>query len=533
MPLMESGSGGTEERSSRRQPVDGGHSVSSETTPRAEVAQAHDEIERRGLRAAGQLIVRMVLTRGITLLGTVALARMLTPADFGVFAVITLIVTMITVIGDLGFGAGLVQQREAPSTNDLETVMGVQIILFGGLGLAAAIGGPALAIALDLGPGSSELAFLLALTVLMIPLRGIPISMLTRSLRFGSLAASEVVQQVAFFGVAVTSAAMGVGVVSFGLAGVAQGVVATVIAWAAWGHRSPRPRLDRAIAARLWRFGIRMQGAVIASWARNAVVPVFGGLAGGLAAVGYLQFAWRNGQLVTAVDDVVTRVGFPALSRIEHDPPRFARAASVAIEAAVLVAVGIQAWLIATAPVLIPVIFSAKWEPSVDAFRLVAGGAIAGTLAAVIRTALNAAGQSGAALRAGVVSLAILLLVFPVGVLVDGVTGGGIAFLAGSVFSLAVHAWVARVLVAISWTAVGRIGAIGGTAALVGGVLAAWRPDLVGLAISGLAYVTIFGLLALILERPLLRLLWAGLRPSRRAHPSTPDQPSAPRGGDG
>ena len=460
-----------------------------------------------------------MLTRGITLLGTVALARMLTPANFGVFAVITLIVSIITVVGDLGIGAGLVQQREEPGPADLETVLAVQLALFGGLSLAAAVAGPAFAIALDLGPGSSELAILLALTILMVPLRGIPIAMLSRSLRFGPLAASEVVQQVAYFGVAVGSAAMGVGVVSFGLAGLAQGVVATVIAWAAWGRRSPRPRLHRAIAARLWRFGIRVQGANIAAWAKDAVVPVFGGLAGGVSAVGYLQFAWRNGQLITAVDDIVTRVGFPALSRLQHDPQRFTRASGVAMEAAVLVAVGIQAWLIASAAVLVPVVFSAQWEPSVDAFRLVAGGAIAGTLTAVIRTTLNAAGQSGTALRAGLVSIAVMVVVFPAGILLDGVTGGGIAFLVGSVVALAVHAWTARARVAISWIGILRVGVMGAAAAVVGAVIVAWRPDIVGLAVSGLAYVTLFGALAFVLEGPLLRMLWAGLRPGRRVVP--------------
>jgi PST family polysaccharide transporter len=476
-----------------------------------------DQVERRGLRAAGQLVARTVLTRGITLVGTVALARLLTPADFGVFAVIIFIVTIITVVGDLGIGAGLVQQREEPGNADLETVLAVQLALFGGLGLAAAVAGPALAIKLDLGPGASELAFLLALTILILPLRGIPIAMLSRSLRFGPLAISEVVQQLTFFGVAVGGAAMGIGVVAFGLAGVAQGVVATAVAWAAWGRRSPRPRFHGAIAARLWRFGIRMQGAHIASWAKDAVVPVFGGLAGGVSAVGYLQFAWRNGQLINAVDDIVTRVGFPALSRLQHDAPRFTRAAGVAMETAVLVAVGIQAWLIATAPILLPVVFSAQWEPSVDAFRLVAGGAIAGTLTAVFRTTLNGAGQSGAALRAGLISLAVMVVAFPGGVLLGGVTGGGAAFLVGSVVALAVHAWTARARVSISWVGILRVGVMGTAAAVVAAVPAAWRPDLLGLAISGLAYVTVFGVLALVLERSLLRMLWVGLRPDRRA----------------
>ncbi|MFH1475194.1 MAG: oligosaccharide flippase family protein, partial [Chloroflexota bacterium] len=210
-----------------------------------------DQVERRGLRAAGQLVARTVVTRGITLVGTVALARILSPADFGVFAIITLIVTILTVVGDLGIGAGLVQQREEPTTADLETVLAVQLALFGGLGLAAAVVGPALALVLDLGPGSAELALLLALTILTIPVRGVPIALLSRSLRFGPLAASEVIQQIAFFGVAVGCAASGVGVVSFGFAAAAQSIVATLVAWAVWRRKPPRPRFDRAVAARL------------------------------------------------------------------------------------------------------------------------------------------------------------------------------------------------------------------------------------------------------------------------------------------
>jgi Polysaccharide biosynthesis protein len=82
----------------------------------AHVVPAADQVERRGLGAAGQLVARTVPTRGIILLETVALARLLTPADFGVFAVITLIVTILTVVGDLGIGAGLVQQHDEPGT---------------------------------------------------------------------------------------------------------------------------------------------------------------------------------------------------------------------------------------------------------------------------------------------------------------------------------------------------------------------------------------------------------------------------------
>lgn len=510
---MSSGSNYIEPRPDSDEPAP---ELSPDQLRRPGPAATSDGVERRSFVAASHLVARTVLTRGITLIGTVALARMLSPADFGVYAVITLVVTILTIAGDLGMGAGLVQQRDDPDQSDVQTVFAVQLALFGGLGLAAMLVGPTVAVLLRLGPGSSELAVLMALTIVIIPARGIPVAMLSRSLRFGPLAASEVAQQAAFFAVAVGCAAVGVGVVSFGVAAVVQSIVATVVLWAAWRERPPRPRLHRAIAARLWRFGIRMQGANIAAWAKDAVVPVFGGLAGGVIAVGYLQFAWRNGQLVSAIDEVVTRVGFPALSRLQHDPARFSRVSEAAMESAVLIAVGIQAWLIATAPVLIPQVFSAQWNPAVDAFRLVAAGAIAGTMSSVIRTALSAAGRSDTALRAALIGLTVTLVAFPVGVMVGGVSGGGVAFVVSSMVALGANVWLARSRVRIPWAACIRIVLVAAAAAFVAVIIVSARPDLAGLLLSGLAYAAAFGLLALAFEGRILRLLWLGLRSSRR-----------------
>ncbi len=479
------------------------------------------ELERRGLRAVGQLGARTILTRAVTLIGSVALARLLTPADFGVFAVITLILTIITVAGDLGIGAGLIQQHAEPTEVDFRTVFGVQLVLFGSLSLLAAVLGPAIAILLHLGSGSVELMLLMAASLLLVPLRGVPIAMLSRSLRFGPLATSEVVQQITYFSVAVLLAVAGLGVVSFGAAAVAEGVAATIIVWVAWGKRPPRPGIDRATAQRLWHFGIRMQGAYIAAWVRDAVVPAFGGLAGGVAAVGYLQFAWRNGQLITGVDDIVSRVGFPMLSRLQTDPARYRRASRTALEAALLLTIGVQAWLVATAPVLVPVVFSAQWTPAVGAFRLVAVGATAGTLVTVIRAALNGTGRSEAAFRAALAGLVIMLCTFPLAVVAGGVTGGGGAFCFASLAALAVNAWVARDLVPLPWTALLRCLLMGSAAAVLAAVVVESRPDLVGLGASGVAYVTVYGAFVLVAERPLVRVLWRGLRPIRHASATT------------
>jgi O-antigen/teichoic acid export membrane protein len=459
--------------------------------------------EQRGLRAAGQLGLRTVIMRGITLVGMIALARLLTPADFGTFAVVQLIVTIITVVGDLGIGSALVQQREEPLARELQTVFAVQLLLFIGLATLAILTAPLVVAALGLGPGALQLAVLMAATLAFVPLRGIPVIILSRTLRFGPLAAVEIAQQTVFFGIAIACAVAGIGVVSFGIAALAQSIVGTVLFLAIWHRRLPRPGFDRRIAVRLWRFGIRMQAANLAVWGRDALVPLFGGIAGGVTAVGYLQFAWRNGQLVTGLDEVITRVGFPAMSRLQHDRDRFARASSNAMALGVLVSAGIQAWLIAVAPTLIPVVFSEQWTPAVRAFQFVALGAVAGTMTSVIRATLNGTGESGLAMRGAVAVLLLTAVLFPIGLVIGGVTGGGLAFAASSLLGLMYYVRVGKAYIAVPWPRILRICLLTALSALVGWMILMWRTDLLGLMVSGIAYVALVGVLAWFIERPL------------------------------
>src|SRR5687767_3499581 len=75
-------------------------------------------VGRRSRDAAVQLFVRTGLVRIIAFLGTILLARILLPQDFGAFAVVIFVVGLLTPFGDLGLGSALVQQRERPTEID-------------------------------------------------------------------------------------------------------------------------------------------------------------------------------------------------------------------------------------------------------------------------------------------------------------------------------------------------------------------------------------------------------------------------------
>jgi PST family polysaccharide transporter len=338
--------------------------------------------------------------------------------------------------------------------------------------------------------------------------------MLSRVLRFGPLALVEIGQQIVYFGLAVVLAAAGYGIWSFAVAAVVQSLFATVVINVAYGHWLGL-RFDWPIARRVWGFGINFQIAGALTWARDAVVPVLGGLAGGLDAIGYLGFAWRNGQLVTAVEQIVQRVAFPAFSRLQHDPIRQAAIARSSVELVVLAVATIQGWIFATAPVLVPIVFSDRWIPAIVPLQIVCLGSLATGPTYVLRSLVYASGDSGRALVLSAIALIVLIIAFPILAVSAGLEGAALAFTGSAYVGLALFIGATGSTVAFPWAGIVRIAAVVGGASVVAWWIAQAAPTIVGLFGSGVAYLVVVACLGAAVDRPLTERIVA-LLPVRR-----------------
>jgi PST family polysaccharide transporter len=358
-------------------------------------------------------------------------------------------------------------------------------------------------------------ARLFAFAVWLNGLRAVPVVILTRDLRFGPYAATEVLQQIVYYGVAVALAALGYGVVSFGIGAVAQSFVGTAGLWLAV-RRAPHVVFDRAIARRLLGFGVGYQLAYVLHWARESVIAIFGGLAGGLRAIGLIQFAWRNGGFALTVEEIVARVAFPAFSRLQSSAS-IGGAATRAVEVSFLAVAVIQAWLLATAPSLVPAVFSDQWTPAVPAFQLVCAGALAWAPVLILRSLVYSSGDSRQGLMLAAVSLVIMYVAFPVLLLLLGIVGAGLAYAVGNVLALGLYVRATSAVFTFPWRSLVRITSEVGAAAIVAAIIAMMIPGLPGLAASGVAYLAIVALLLFVFEPSLVATLRALLRARPRA----------------
>lgn len=91
-------------------------------------------VARQFASSAISLGVRQVLVQGSNLLGSLLLARILSPSEFGLYAVAIFWLSFLATFGGTGFVANLIRQPEDPTLGGYYSVFSIQLASFLGGG---------------------------------------------------------------------------------------------------------------------------------------------------------------------------------------------------------------------------------------------------------------------------------------------------------------------------------------------------------------------------------------------------------------
>jgi PST family polysaccharide transporter len=192
---------------------------------------------------------------GAQLLCQIVLARLLSPADYGVFGVAMIIVTFATFLSEFGGAATLIRNKEI-SVRDIRGNFTLQVIigLFVTLGLAA--GAPAIAGFLH-KPDCIPVLRVLAVNCLLTMLSGVSMRLLARQMRFKVIHAISVGGYLlGYVLIAIPMAYSGAGVWALVAAWVAQTCTALIVSYALIRH-SLIPYLSFELMAAQLGFGMQ------------------------------------------------------------------------------------------------------------------------------------------------------------------------------------------------------------------------------------------------------------------------------------
>jgi PST family polysaccharide transporter len=309
----------------------------------------------------------------LKILVLVVLTRLLTPADFGLVSAALVVIAFSLNFSQLGLGPALIQ-RPGLEPRHVSSAFYASVGL--GLLVGASIWFAAPLIAQffrmeHLTPVVRGLAFVFPI----VGLATVPESLLQRDLRFRALANRDVVAYGVGYGViGVGMALLGWGVWALVMAQVSQVLVRTIILMRLSPTLIPaRPTWRSFVELMEYGVGQSMSrvGVILANQVDNLVV----GRWLGAVRLGEYSRAYQLMSVPTGLlGDVLDKVLFPTMARVQDDPRRLAAAflQGTGLLALVTLPVGVVAAIVA--PELVSVAFGPRWAGLVAPFQVLALG---------------------------------------------------------------------------------------------------------------------------------------------------------------
>lgn len=351
-------------------------------------------IKKKSLSGIVALTSRTFLLQGIAFGATFLLTIFLTPATFGIFYVVSAIISFMAYFSDIGLAAALIQKKDELTPEDLTTTFTIQQVLVGILVVLSFIASSAIAQFYGLDDSGVWLLRALIVSFFLSSLKTIPSILLERKLDFQKLIIPQVAETIGFYAVAVILAWYGWGVSSFTWAVLVRGFVGLILMYAISPWRISIG-FSLGVAKKLLRFGVPFQMNSFLALIKDDLLTVFLGKVLPFAQVGYIGWAkkWAEVPLRLVMDSVV-RVTFPTFSRIQESKETLSRAIEKTLFGLSLVIFPISMGLLFfVRPLILLVPRYEKWEPALLSFYLFTVASAIASLSTPLTNALNAIGK--------------------------------------------------------------------------------------------------------------------------------------------
>ena len=337
------------------------------TEPSGELAPEKDMTRARAAQGGRWGIFSAMCEQAGSMIATVVLARLLDPEAFGVVAAATILLNLLHIFGNVGFGASLVKRKNidepiASTTFWAATGIGAALttilIIFAPL-LARAIGQP------DVTPYVRALAPLLLITMVS----NVSEAQLLRALRFPWVYTADIANIVVYVGLTLALAWAGTGAWSMVIGRVVGELVASTVRLLAARWR-PRFVFHWGTIREDLRFNGGFFGMqVLAFLTKNVdywvVSSSLGAVALGVYYVAFVlpsilrqRMTWLAGEIL-----------FPIMARARDDLDRLKSLYEDSVEFLNFVALPILAGVALTAKQVILIAFGSKWTDAIGPTR--------------------------------------------------------------------------------------------------------------------------------------------------------------------
>jgi O-antigen/teichoic acid export membrane protein len=386
-------------------------------------------------RGAAWMVLAKIVERGLGVVSTLILARLLVPADFGLVAAATAIIAVLELLTGFGFDLALIRDQRA-TRGHYDTAWTLNVAIGAGIGLSM------LALAVPAGRffGDERLVailLVLALVPLLAGLENIGVVAFRKELDFRREFVFMSGKKVMMFLTAVPIA-VAIGNYWALVAGMVVGrLAATGLSY--WMHPF-RPRLALSHVTDLlgfskWMFVVNIVNFVKVRYADFVVGRISGPGPLGLYSVGAEIASLPTSDLVGPINRAV----FPGYSLMGEDVAQL-RAAYLSVTGVVaLVALPAGAAIAAMAPILVPLLLGSKWLGTVPVIQIMAFFGMVTALQSNSFSIFLATGRPRVPALLGGANALLLIALLPLGVTALGIVGAAWVTLGATLAVMPAH----------------------------------------------------------------------------------------------
>ena len=326
-----------------------------------------ESLSQRTIRGGIWVFAIRIASRLFGLVRTVILARLLAPKDFGLMGIALLAIATLDTLSQTGFNIALIQKKR--NTEEyLDTAWTVQVIrgiVLCGILLAAA---PLLAAFFDT-PKAAAIIRVIAVAELIKSITNIGVVYFQKELEFNKMFVYQLSATVADLSVAISAALIlrSVWALVFGL--LARHFVSCIISYVIHPFR-PRVKMDLRKSRELFDFGKWIFVSSILLFLITKGDDIFVGKLLGVTALGLYQMAYMLSNLpATEITHVISRVTFPAYSKLQDDLPKLREAYIKVLQLTAFISIPIAGGIFVLAPDFTQIFLGGKWMPIVPTMQ--------------------------------------------------------------------------------------------------------------------------------------------------------------------
>lgn len=363
-----------------------------------------------GLRwvAAGRLSAQL-----ISWIGTIYVMRTLAPQDYGLAAICSSIVVIVTIIAEFGMGASVIQAKQLED-QQIRSVFGASLLFSFSCAALLALAAPLLSWFFR-APEAVNLIRASSLHLVLAPLCAIPEAMLRRNLRFRGISLIELVSAISASVATVAMAWLGVGVWAL-IAGPLVGAAVRVLVINLLAPQRLMPSLKLKPAAAMLDFGFKVALARLASTIFSQSDVLIAGRFLTKGALGEYSVAMTLAMLpLSKAMGILNQVTVPTIAQMNRESRSTLPVLLEGLRLFSYVLVPLLWGMAAVAPWLISTLIGPNWERAVLPMQIVCIALPLRLVGTLLSSVVQGMGHAGLELRNTITGAVLLPLCFLIG----------------------------------------------------------------------------------------------------------------------